>query len=82
MTDGPTLPSHVPALAADGVTPSSELREVQRVIAELVADGELEPTGEYRPRRDGSPGPVYRLTELGEQVVRQEMEADEGGLDS
>jgi hypothetical protein len=71
-------------MAADRVTRSSQLREVQRLIAEMVADGLLEPTGEYRPRRDGSPGPVYRLTDFGEEVVRQEMEADElgGGLDS
>jgi hypothetical protein len=71
VTDDPTATSEALPVAAERATPNPELREVQREIAEMVADGLLEPTGEYRPRRDGSPGPVYRLTELGEQFVRQ-----------
>jgi hypothetical protein len=45
------------------------LSEIRYEIAELVADGLIEPTGEFRPRRDGTLAPVYRTTELGRQVA-------------
>jgi DNA-binding PadR family transcriptional regulator len=46
------------------------LSGIRYEIAELVADGLIEPTGEFRPRRDGTLAPVYRVTELGRQDAK------------
>ena len=48
------------------------LSAIRHELAELVADGLIEPTGEFRPRRDGTSGPVYRLTELGRRAAEAE----------
>ena len=46
------------------------LSEIRYEIAELVADGLIERTGEFRPRRDGTLAPVYRATEFGRQSAK------------
>ena len=48
-------------LLIDGRKP----RTIREAIQELVEEGWLAPTGQYRPRRDGKLEPVYTLTDKG-----------------
>jgi hypothetical protein len=47
----------------------SALDDVRNEILQMVADGLLEHTGEFRARQDGTMAPVYRLTALGTEVA-------------
>jgi hypothetical protein len=44
----------------------------------LVADGLIEATGEFRPRRDGTLAPEYRVTELGRQGAKAKRRRKKG----
>ena len=54
------------------------LSEIRYEIAELVADGLIEATGEFRRRRDGTLAPVYRVTELGRQGSKAKRRRQKG----
>jgi hypothetical protein len=52
---------------------------VRNEMLQMVSDGLLEPTGEYRVRPDGTLAPVYVLTALGREVAEAIADGIEGG---